>query len=79
GDRLGHVGVYALALSAAVTAVVLFRRAANPLAPLGGAVVVVACWPFYVHHVFPYRGVLAMAAIGVGLGLLELGRDRRPA
>ena len=74
GDALGRLGVYALAAAAALAAVVLFRRSRSALALLGGAVAVVACYPFLRYHVFPARGVLAMVAIGVGLALLELAR-----
>lgn len=77
GDALGRLGVYALAAAAALAAVVLYLRSRNPLAPLGGAVVVLACWPFLQHHVFPPRGVLALVAIAVGLALLELSRVSR--
>ncbi len=77
GDRIGHLGVYALAAAGLVAAVLLFRRTRNPAALLGGVVLAASCRPFYLHHVFPSRGVLAMVGIGVGLGLLELGRTRR--
>lgn len=74
GDQLGKLGVYALAAAAALTAVVLFLRTRSPIAVVGGAIVVVACYPFLRYHVFPLRGVLAMVAIGVGFALLELAR-----
>jgi len=74
GDQLGRLGVYALAAAAALTAVVLFLRTRSPIALVGGAIVVVACYPFLRYHVFPPRGVLAMVAIGVGLALLEVAR-----
>ena len=74
GDVLGRLGVYALAAAAALTALVLFSRFRSPLSLAGGAVLVVACYPFLRYHVFPPRGVLAMVAIGVGLALLELSR-----
>ena len=76
-DPLGALGVYALAASALLTGLVLGRRN-RPLAIAGAAVVAVACYPFLQHHVFPPRGVLAVAAIGVGLGLLEASRVSRP-
>jgi hypothetical protein len=78
GDRLGAFGVYALAAAAVLTAVVLFLRDRSPLAPLGGAVVAAACYPFLQNHVFPPRGVLAMVAIGLGLALLEAARRPTP-
>ncbi len=53
---------------------VLFLRTRSPIALVGGAIVVVACYPFLRYHVFPPRGVLAMVAIGVGLALLEVAR-----
>ena len=76
GDRLGALGVYALAAAGLLAGVVLFLRTRSPLAPLGGAVVAAACYPFLRHHVFPPRGVLAMVGIAVGLALLELSRQR---
>jgi hypothetical protein len=78
GDQLGRLGVYALAAAAALTAVVLFLRSRSPIAVVGGVIVVVACYPFLLYHVFPPRGVLAMVAIGVGLALLEVGRRPTP-
>lgn len=81
GDVLGRLGAYALAAAAALTALVLFTRSRSALSLVGGAVVVVACYPFLRHHVFPPRGVLAMVAIGVGLAVLEVSRrpdSRRP-
>ncbi|MBC7375651.1 MAG: hypothetical protein H7323_16805, partial [Frankiales bacterium] len=75
GDQLGHLGVYALGISATLAGLVLFLRTRSPLAPLGAAVIVAACYPFYRFHVFPYKGVLAMVAIGVGLALLEGSRQ----
>jgi len=74
GDRLGELGVVALAASLALTAVVVTRRGRVAPALLGGAVAVLACYPFLRHHVFPPRGVLAVLAIGVGLALLEAAR-----
>lgn len=76
GDRLGHVGAYALALAGLLTAARLWSRAHDPLALLGGLVVALACIPFYRHHVFPYQGVLAMVGIAAGFALLEAGRPR---
>lgn len=76
-DPLGALGVYALAASALLTGLVLSRRH-RPLAITGAVVVAGACYPFLRHHVFPPRGVLAVAAIGVGLALLEAARVRRP-
>lgn len=76
GDQLGYLGVYALAAAALLTAMVLFLRDRRPLALVGGVVVAAACYPFKLHHVFPSKGVLALVAIGVGLGLLELSRRR---
>lgn len=76
-DPLGSLGVYALAASALLAGLVLSRRN-RTLAVVGASVVAVACYPFLRHHVFPPRGVLAVAAIGVGLALLEAARVRRP-
>ena len=77
GDRLGHLGVLALGAAGLLAAAVVRARSRNPVALLGGGVVAVSCWPFWVHHVFPPRGVLAMVGIGVGLALLEAGRRQR--
>ena len=77
GDRLGALGVYALAAAFALTAGVLWRRTRSPLALVGGAVGGLACYPFLRHHVFPPRGVLALVAVGAALALLEAARGRR--
>lgn len=74
GDVLGRLGVVALAAAVALAALVLVLRTRSPLAVLGGAVAVAACWPFLRHHVFPPRGVLAVLGMALGLGLLELAR-----
>lgn len=76
GDALGALGVYSLAAALALTAGVLFLRTRSVLALVGGAVAVVACYPFLQHHVFPLRGVLALVAVGGGLALLEASRRR---
>lgn len=74
GDKLGAVGVYSLGAAALLAAAVVFLRSANPLAPVGGVVVALGCYPFELYHVFPPRGVLAMVTIGLGLGLIEAAR-----
>lgn len=79
GDRLGALGVYALAGAAALTGLALWRRHRSPLAPLGAAVAVAASAVVLRHHVFPPRGVLAMLALAVGFSLLELSRGAQPA
>lgn len=76
GDRLGHLGVYALAAAGLLTGLVLFLRTRSPLAVLGAVVLAAACYPFKVHHVFPPRGVLALVGVAVGLALLEASRQR---
>ena len=77
GDRLGALGVYALAAAGLLAGVVLWLRSRSPLAPLGALVLAASCYPFLRHHVFPPRGVLAMVGIAAGLALLELSRQRR--
>ncbi|MCA1710613.1 MAG: hypothetical protein LC789_02810 [Actinobacteria bacterium] len=76
GDRLGHVGVVLLAVAGLATGLLLWLRHRSPLALAGGAVLALACLPFYRHHVFPSRGVLAMLGIGVGLALLAAAQER---
>ncbi len=76
GDRLGHVGVYALAAALLLTGGVLWLRGRSPYAVVGAVVGAVSCYPFLRHHVFPPRGVLALVGIAIGLGLLELSRQR---
>ena len=83
GDRLGHLGVVALAVAGVLAAAVLWRRTRSVLPLLGGLVVVLACVPFYRHHVFPPRGVLAMVGLAAGFALLgarqrALGATRCP-
>ena len=74
GDRLGHIGVVALAAAAVLTALVLRR----PLTLVGAAVIALACIPFWTSHVFPGRGTVAMLGIALGTFLLALGA-RQPA
>ena len=76
GDRLGHLGVVLLAVAGLLTGLLLWLRGRSPLALAGGAVVALACIPFYRHHVFPPRGVLALVAVGLGLALLAAAPDR---
>lgn len=74
GDRLGHLGVLALALAGVVTAGVLWRRRAAVVA--AGAVAVLAgSYLVYRHHVFPPRGVGGALLLAVGFGLLALARS----
>jgi hypothetical protein len=77
GDRLGHAGVVALALAAVLAAVVLLRRGAGLLAPVGAAVAVGGSYLLYEHHVFPPRGVLGVLVVAVGLGLMAAAAHRR--
>ncbi|MCU1672725.1 MAG: hypothetical protein JWN77_838 [Frankiales bacterium] len=77
GDRLGHLGVVLLAVAGLLTGLLLWLRGRSPLALAGGAVVALACVPFYRHHVFPPRGVLALVVVGVGLALLAAAQERR--
>lgn len=73
GDRLGQLGVVALALAGVVTAGVLWRRRAAAAA-LGGLAVLGGCYLVYRHHVFPPRGVTGALLLAVGLGLLTASR-----
>ena len=76
GDRLGHLGVYALAAALLLTGGVLWLRSRSPYAVAGALVGAARCYPFLRYHVFPPRGVLALVGIAVGLALLELARQR---
>lgn len=76
GDRLGVLGAHALAVAAVLTTVVLLRRSV-PLAVLGGGLVAVGAEVVRVYHVFPYRGVGAMALIAAGTALLAGARETR--
>jgi len=76
GDRLGELGVYALAAALLLTGGVLWLRSHSPYAVVGAVVGALSCYPFLRNHVFPPRGVLAMVGIAVGLALLELARQR---
>lgn len=78
GDRLGRVGVYALMAAVVVTGALLYARSRSPRALLGAAVALVASYVLLRHHVFPPRGVLAMAGLAVGFALLELSRRGAP-
>ena len=78
GDRLGALGVYALAAAAVLTGLALWLRHRSPLAPSGAVVVVGASYVLLRHHVFPPRGVLAMVALAGGFALLELSRRGQP-
>lgn len=77
GDRLGHLGVLCLAIAAAATAGLVWQRSRSRLALAGGVLTTLACLPFYRYHVFPMRGVLAMAAIGAGLALITAAQGDR--
>lgn len=76
GDRLGHLGVYALTAALLLTGGVLWLRGRSPYAVAGALVGAASCYPFLRHHVFPPKGVLAMVGIAVGLALLERARQR---
>jgi hypothetical protein len=75
-DPLGQAGVVALAASLLLAAVVVWTRGRSRAAVLGGVVAVACCYPFLRHHVFPPRGVLALAGVGAGLALLAVARSR---
>jgi hypothetical protein len=77
GDRLGHPGVVALALAVALTAALLLRRGAGPLAAVGAVVAVAGCWLLLRHHVFPPRGVAGVLLVAAGTGLMAAVAGRR--
>jgi hypothetical protein len=79
GDRLGEPGVVALALSAVLAAVVLLRRGAGFLAPVGAVVAVAGSYLLLQHHVFPPRGVAGVLLVALGLALMAVaGHHRSP-
>ena len=79
GDRLGHLGVVALAVAVLLAAALVQRRTRSLLPVAGAVVAVVSCAVFYRHHVFPPRGVLAMVGLAAGLALVAAGdRVREP-
>lgn len=73
GDRLGHVGTGAYVVATVAVAGLLLRRAGARAVP-GAVLLVAAAVPFQTSHIFWPTGVLAMAATGVGAGLLEWSR-----
>ena len=74
GDRLGHLGVLALALAVVITAVVLARRSRVLLTAAGALVALIGCWLFYRHHVFPPRGVVGLLLVAAGLAAMAASR-----
>jgi len=74
GDRLGHLGVLALALAVVLTAVVLAWRSRVVVLAAGALVALVGCWLFYRHHVFPPSGVAGVLLVAVGLGAMAAAR-----
>lgn len=73
GDRLGHPGVWALALAVGVAAVVLVRRGGGPLVLVGAGTALVGAYLVLRHHVFPPRGVTGAVLVAAGLGLMATG------
>jgi hypothetical protein len=72
GDRLGQLGVLALAVAIVLAALAL--RGAYAVA--GAVVGLVASWLLLRHHVFPPLGVLSMVGLAVSFALLQLSRSR---
>lgn len=70
GDRLGHLGVLALASAVVLAAVVRARRSRVVVLVAGVVVALVGCWLFYRHHVFPPRGVAGVLLVAAGLGTM---------
>ncbi len=56
GDQLGALGVYSLAGATLLAAVVVFRRTRNPLAPVGGVLAALCCYPFLLLPRVPAAG-----------------------
>ncbi|MFC8145627.1 hypothetical protein ACFUKV_28390 [Streptomyces paradoxus] len=69
GDELGRAGVYALAVAALATGLVLLRRHGVRVLP-GAVMVLGACWSFADSHIFWPQGVLTMLGFALGFGLL---------
>lgn len=74
GDRLGHLGVLALAVAVVLAAVVLARRSRVVVLAAGAVLALVGCWLFYRHHVFPPRGVAGVLLLSAGLGAMAGAR-----
>lgn len=76
GDRLGHLGVGALALAVVLTAAVQLGRRRDLRVPVGALLALGGCYLFYRHHVFPPRGVLGVLLLAGGLTLMAVARTR---
>ena len=74
GDRLGHLGVLALALALVLAGVVLARRSRVVVLVAGAVVALAGCWLLYRHHVFPPRGVSGVLLVAAGLGAMAASR-----
>jgi hypothetical protein len=80
GDRIGHLGVGALALSVVLAAVVLLRRGGGgALVAVGALIAVGGSYLLLRHHVFPPRGVAGVLVLAAGLGLMAATARRRVA
>ncbi len=77
GDRLGYVGTVAYLVATIVVAALMLRRAGWWALP-GSVLLVGAAVPFLTSHIFWPDGVLAMAATGIGAGLVEWSRPAAP-
>jgi hypothetical protein len=75
GNVLADVGTWSLLAAFALVGVVHLRRVGWRSLP-GTAVLLAASVSFMTSHVFWPRGVLTMAAFGVGVGLLLLAERR---
>lgn len=77
GDRLGRLGVWALALSVVLAAAVLWRTGARSVLLAGAVLAAAGSWLVLRHHVFPPRGVAGALLLGGGLALMAVAAHRR--
>ncbi|RZT88518.1 hypothetical protein EV383_5461 [Pseudonocardia sediminis] len=77
GDQLSYVGTGAYLVATVAVAGLMLRRAGWWALP-GSVLLIGAAIPFITSHIFWPDGVLAMAATGIGAGLVEWSRPATP-